>query len=147
MLYTVKEVSSLSSVTLKTLHHYHKIGLLLPREISEAGYRLYGQEELERLQQILFYRELEFPLEQIKQLLERELERLSVLKQQENLLLAKQNRLRTVIDTLRQSIHCMEKGEPMDNSELFKGFANEEEWREALEEHNAHPEFTNGRHA
>ncbi|WP_055108567.1 MerR family transcriptional regulator [Paenibacillus ihumii] len=138
MLYTVKEVSSLSGVTVKTLHHYHKIGLLLPREISGAGYRLYGQEELERLQQILFYRELEFPLEQIKQLLEREPERLSVLQQQEELLLARQNRLQAVIATLRHSIHGMEKGEPMDHSELFMGFAREEEWREALEEHNAH---------
>ncbi|AZK49127.1 MerR family transcriptional regulator [Paenibacillus lentus] len=138
MLYTVKEVSSLSGVTVKTLHHYHKIGLLLPRKISGAGYRLYGQEELERLQQILFYRELEFPLAQIKQLLEREPERLSVLKQQEELLLTRQNRLQTVIATLRHSIHCMEKGESMDNSELFMGFAREEEWREALKEHNAH---------
>jgi DNA-binding transcriptional MerR regulator len=59
MLYTVKEVSDLSGVTIKTLHHYHKIGLLKPREISEAGYRLYGERELERLQEILFYRELE----------------------------------------------------------------------------------------
>ncbi|GIP56657.1 MerR family transcriptional regulator [Paenibacillus sp. FSL W8-0186] len=138
MLYTVKEVSSLSSVTVKTLHHYHKIGLLLPREISGAGYRLYGQKELERLQQILFYRELEFPLEQIKQLLERAPERLSVLKRQEELLLARQHRLQSVMATLRHSIHCMEKGESMDNSELFEGFDREEEWREALEEHNTH---------
>lgn len=56
MLYTLKEVSELSGVTIKTLHHYHKIGLLAPCEISEAGYRLYGTKELERLQQILFYR-------------------------------------------------------------------------------------------
>jgi DNA-binding transcriptional MerR regulator len=57
MLYTVNEVA-----TVKTLHHYHKIGLLEPCDISDAGYRLYGNEELERLQQILFYRELDFSL-------------------------------------------------------------------------------------
>ncbi|XWX60162.1 MerR family transcriptional regulator [Desulfitobacterium sp. AusDCA] len=62
MLYTVKEVAELAGVTIKTLHHYHKIGLLLPCEITDAGYRLYGPKELERLQQILFYRELDFSL-------------------------------------------------------------------------------------
>lgn len=54
MLYGVKETAALSKVTVKTLHHYHKTGLLMPCEISEAGYRLYGTEELERLQQIIF---------------------------------------------------------------------------------------------
>ena len=53
MLYTVKEMAELSGVTIKTLHYYHKIGLLIPHEISEAGYRLYSQAEVERLQQIL----------------------------------------------------------------------------------------------
>ncbi|WP_420830634.1 MerR family transcriptional regulator [Cohnella algarum] len=66
MLYTVKEVSSLSGVTIKALHYYHKIGLLPPREISDAGYRLCGAEELKRLQHILFYRELDFSLEKEK---------------------------------------------------------------------------------
>jgi DNA-binding transcriptional MerR regulator len=62
MLYTVNEVARLTGVTVKTLHHYHKINLLEPCAISDAGYRLYGNEELERLQQILFYRELDFSL-------------------------------------------------------------------------------------
>ncbi len=62
---TVKELADLANVTVKTLHHYHKIGLLIPNEISEAGYRYYGQAELERLQQILFFRELDFSLEDI----------------------------------------------------------------------------------
>lgn len=61
MLYTVKEVSKITKVTVKALHHYHKIGLLLPCKVNEAGYRFYGTKELERLQQILFYRELDFP--------------------------------------------------------------------------------------
>ncbi|GGB40658.1 hypothetical protein GCM10011409_17690 [Lentibacillus populi] len=66
MLYTVKEMAKFANVTIKTLHHYHKIGLLYPYKVSEAGYRLYGMKELERLQQILFYRELDFPLKEIK---------------------------------------------------------------------------------
>lgn len=63
--YTVTEVARLAGVTVKALHHYHKIGLLKPCKVTEAGYRLYGTKELERLQQILFYRELDFSLEQI----------------------------------------------------------------------------------
>lgn len=97
MLYTVKEIADLSNVTVKTLHHYHKIGLLLPCETNEAGYRLYGMKELERLQQILFYRELDFPLEKIKQLLEGEPERLSILSSRKELLLARKLRLDRLI--------------------------------------------------
>lgn len=67
MFFSVKEMAELSHITVKTLHHYHKIGLLLPAKITEAGYRLYSMEELERLQAILFYRELDFPLLKIKQ--------------------------------------------------------------------------------
>lgn len=104
MLYTVKEVSELSGVTIKTLHHYHKIGLLQPAEISDAGYRLYGAAELELLQQIRFYREMDFPLEQIKELMEETPDRLSILTEQEKLLLARWNRLERVLQTLRQSI-------------------------------------------
>ncbi|WP_169081388.1 MerR family transcriptional regulator [Paenibacillus sp. PL91] len=138
MLYTVKEVSSLSKVTVKTLHHYHKIGLLLPCEMSEAGYRLYGTKELERLQQILLYRELDFTLEQIKQLLEGKQNRSSILLEQEELLLHRKQRLETIIDTLRKSTTCMEKGEQMDVNEMFKGFESEEDWKEAMKEQNEH---------
>ncbi|GGF79457.1 MerR family transcriptional regulator [Paenibacillus albidus] len=136
MLYTVKEVASLAKVTVKTLHHYHKIGLLPPSEVSEAGYRLYGTKELERLQQILLYRELDFTLEQIKQLLEEEPERSSILAQQQELILLRKQRLETILETLRKSIDCAEKGETMDDQELFKGLESEEAWQEALQEQN-----------
>ncbi len=66
---TVKQVADLTGITIKTLYHYHKIGLLEPREITEAGYRLYGKKELEKLQHILFYRELDFSLESIQKIL------------------------------------------------------------------------------
>ncbi|RKN85437.1 MerR family transcriptional regulator [Paenibacillus ginsengarvi] len=147
MLYTVHEVADISKVTIKTLHHYHKIGLLLPREVSEAGYRLYGKEELERLQHILFYRELEFPLARIKQLLDRQTDRLSILAQQEELLLQRKRRLEQIMQTLRTSITCMEEGKTMDNKELFKGFGNENEWNEALAEQNVHLQKTYGAEA
>jgi len=134
MLYTVKEVSSMSSVTIKTLHHYHKIGLLIPQEISEAGYRYYGTKELERLQQILFYRELEFPLEQINHLLKGEPDRIQILMEQEKLLEIRQQRLERILQTLRIS----KDGTQTDVQELFRGFESEEAWREALEAQRHH---------
>ncbi|WP_028548016.1 MerR family transcriptional regulator [Paenibacillus sp. UNC451MF] len=136
MLYTVKEVSNLSNVTIKTLHHYHRIGLLMPREISEAGYRLYGMEELERLQHILFYRELDFPLDTIKELLEEEPEKAAILTQQEKLLLARRQRIETILLTLRKTIASNKKGEQMNSQDLFKGFESEDAWKEAMSEQN-----------
>jgi len=144
MLYTVKEVSDLSHVTVKTLHHYHKIGLLLPSKVSEAGYRLYGSKELERLQEILFYKELDFPLDQIKEIMEYHSDRLSILSQQEELLLSRKHRLDNIVQTLRKSISCALGGETMDNMEMFKGFENEEKWNIALAEQNQYLKETYG---
>ena len=67
---TVGELSRISGVSVRTLHHYDRIGLLHPAQITEAGYRLYGEKELDRLQQILFFRELEFPLQDIGRILD-----------------------------------------------------------------------------
>lgn len=61
---TVKEVSLLTSVSVRTLHHYDAIGLLKPTRVTEAGYRLYDDTALERLQTILLFRELQFPLKE-----------------------------------------------------------------------------------
>ncbi len=68
-LLAVKEMAAISGVSVRTLHHYHKLGLLPPAQVTEAGYRLYGGEELARLQQILLYKELGFPLGEIRGLL------------------------------------------------------------------------------
>ena len=67
---TVKEVSNLTSISVRTLHHYDEIGLLKPTEVTEAGYRLYDDTALERLQMILLFRELQFPLKDIKAMLD-----------------------------------------------------------------------------
>jgi DNA-binding transcriptional MerR regulator len=138
MLYTVKEVSELSRVTVKALHHYHKIGLLLPSEITEAGYRLYGTRELERLQEILLYRELDFPLEQIKRLLAGDTDRTSVLASQMELLRLRKQRLEKILETLQASAASAERGEPMDEKAMFQGFTSEEAWKEALKEQQAY---------
>jgi Predicted transcriptional regulators len=131
-------------VTVKTLHHYHKIGLLLPSKVSEAGYRLYGKAELERLQEILFFRELEMPLDQIKTMFEGRSDRLSVLLRQEEMIRDRRQRLDTIAQTLKKSIMCMKEGIPMENKEMFKGFANEVEWNQALSEQKEYLKETYG---
>lgn len=138
MLYTVKEISELAKVTIKTLHYYHKIDLLIPRQVNEAGYRLYGIKELERLQEILFYRELDFSLKEIKQILNGELDRLSILSNQKKLLIIRMKRLENLIKTIDESIRYTTKGEIMDKSDMFKGFETEKEWEDALKEQKQH---------
>ena len=68
-MYTVKQLATLAGVTVRTLHHYDEIGLLKPSSVGGNGYRYYGEEALYRLQQILFYRELEVPLGEIRRIL------------------------------------------------------------------------------
>ena len=65
---TVKDVSEITGVSIRTLRYYDEIGLLKPTEFSDAGYRLYDDKALERLQEIMFFKELEIPLEDIKKL-------------------------------------------------------------------------------
>ena len=68
---TVQQVSKLTGISVRTLHHYDQIGLLKPTKVTESGYRLYDETALKRLQAILFFRELEFPLKQIGEILDR----------------------------------------------------------------------------
>ena len=68
---TVQQVSKLTGISVRTLHHYDQIGLLKPTKVTESGYRLYDETALKRLQAILFFRELEFPLKQIGESLDR----------------------------------------------------------------------------
>ena len=67
---TVREVSALTGVSVRALHHYDRIGLLPPTRVTPAGYRLYDEEALARLQVILLYRELQFPLKEIRHIME-----------------------------------------------------------------------------
>lgn len=131
MRYTVKEVAELTGVTIKTLYHYQKVGLLMPCELTEAGYRLYGDKELELLQQILFYRELDFSLHDIKQALTDESSRLQVLLKQQEMLFQRKQRTEVMLQTLSDSIVSAKTGEGMDHTVMFKGL-NKQEWQEAL---------------
>ncbi len=135
MAYTVHEVAKLSGVTIKTLYHYQKIGLLMPERIAENGYRYYGDKELERLQQILFYRELDFPLEKIKAAMQNEPSRLRCLCEQKTLLMARQQRTGSILHTLEEAIVYAEKGAIMSKEKMFSGL-NQKEWEAALEPQN-----------
>ena len=102
MMMTVHEVSKLTGVSIRTLQYYDKIGLLHPAKYSQAGYRLYDDAALEKLQQILLFRELEFPLKDIRQILESpDFDRDKALEQQITLLTLKKEHLENLIDLAR----------------------------------------------
>ena len=95
---TVKEIANQTGISVRTLHHYDAIGLLKPTQITEAGYRLYDDAAVERLYLILLFRELEFPLKDIQQILDApDFDRNRILEQQVTLLKAKTEHLQTCI--------------------------------------------------
>lgn len=99
---TVNEVSKLTGVSIRTLQYYDKIGLLKPDGYTQAGYRLYDDTALETLQQILLFRELEFPLKDIKKIIESpSFDRSKALEQQIALLMLKKEHLENLIDLAR----------------------------------------------
>lgn len=96
---TVHEVSKISGVSIRALRHYDHIGLLPPTDLTEAGYRLYNEAALERLQHILFFKELEFPLKDIKEILDcPDFDRGKALEQQIHLLELRKEHLQNLID-------------------------------------------------
>ena len=137
-MYHIKEAAQLSGVSVKTLHHYDKIGLLVPQK-SENGYRTYCQADLERLQVILYYKYLGFSLEKIAELLSQDDQTLLPhLVRQLEYLQQERDRLDTLISTLRKTIQ-EEKGErKMTMKEKFAGFTyedNQKYHQKAVEEY------------
>ena len=99
---TVNEVSKLTGISVRTLHHYDEIGLLKPTSVTEAGYRLYDDTSLERLQHILLFKELQFPLKDIKAILDSsDFDRNKALEQQIELLTMKKEHLENLITFAR----------------------------------------------
>lgn len=110
---TVHEVSKLAGVSIRTLHYYDRIGLLHPTGYTDAGYRLYEDTDLERLQQILLFRELEFPLKEIKRIIQDpEFDKDKAVKQQIELLTLKKEHIENLI-TLARGIQ-LTGGKKMD---------------------------------
>lgn len=123
MKWMVKEVAELVGISVRTLHHYDKIGLLTPDEMTESGYRLYSAENLDTLQQILFFKELDFPLKEIKEMISSpSFDRQEALKLQRHMLLQRRERIDRLIATIDKTT-TFEKGEKqMSNKEKFDGF-------------------------
>ncbi len=113
---TVKEISDLTGISVRTLHYYDEIGLLAPTEKSDAGYRLYDDKALETLQQILFFREFDIPLKEIKAVIENPaLDRNHILLMQRKMLTMKKERMERLI----ASIDDILKGEKKMDFEVF----------------------------
>ena len=112
----ISEVAKLTGITVRTLHYYDEIGLLKPNEITEAGYRLYSKEDLEILQQILFFRELDFPLSEIKEIMNNpNYDKEEALKKQKELLIQQGQRIDGLIKLIDKRIEG-------DNNMSFKEF-------------------------
>lgn len=122
-MYKVKEVSEITGVSIRMLHHYDKIGLLRPTAISNAGYRLYNDKDLELIQQILIYRELDFSLKEIKDILNNNnLDLRKLLKLQKQLIIDKRDKLNKIVDTIENTIKNMEGEIIMEKKGMFEGF-------------------------
>lgn len=151
---TVKEVSRLAGISIRTLRYYDEIGLLKPTAVTEAGYRLYSDKDLKRLQEIMFFKELELPLEKIKQLMEDPaLDREEILLVQQAALERKRNRLNGIIELIqdvRKGVntmsfeafseediekivdHTIKQAKPEDISMFVEKYGSVEAFREAL---------------
>ena len=120
---TVGEVARLAGVTVRTLHHYDKIGLVVPADRTESDYRLYGAGDIDRLQEVLFYRELGFALDEISDLLTKpDHDRPSVLTQQRALLRVKADRMMRMIGAIDAALASLEEGTAMTPEEKLEVF-------------------------
>ncbi|MBN1305299.1 MAG: MerR family transcriptional regulator [Anaerolineales bacterium] len=127
-MYTVKQLSTLAGVTPRTLHHYDRIDLLKPEEVGENGYRYYGQQSLLRLQQILFYRELGFSLESIRDILNRpDFRIVDALEEHRSSLQGRVRRLERLIRTVNETIQHLKGETKMNDRRLFAGFGEEQQ--------------------
>lgn len=133
-MFTVKQLSQLAGVTPRTLHHYDEIGLLKPSRIGENGYRYYGEEALLKLQQILFYRELDFPLDEIRRIMgRRDFDLLGALQDHREALQKQAERLDQLLVTVDNTIQHIKGEKLMSQKGLFKGFSEEEQEKLAQE--------------
>ena len=127
---TVKEISDLTGISVRTLHYYDEIGLLKPTEKSDAGYRLYDDKALETLQQILFFREFDISLKEIKAVLDNPaLDRNQILQVQRKMLVTKKERMERLI----ASIDDILKGENKMDFTIFTKTEVEEMFQTMLE--------------
>jgi len=126
--YTVSRLARMAGVSVRTLHHYDQLGLLRPSARTEAGYRLYGEPELLRLQQILLFKELDMPLDEVRQLLsEPGFDQVAALEQHRQSLNRRMERLARLLKTIDRTIDRL-RGDDMTltDEELYEGFTPEQ---------------------
>jgi len=130
---TVKELSKIAGISVRTLHYYDEIGLLKPKMINESGYRIYSDNELETLYQILFFKELDFKLGKIKEIISNpSFNKEEALKQHKKLLLEKRKRLDNIIKSIDTSL---KKGFDKNMMDLFSMENYEKYKEEAIEKY------------
>jgi DNA-binding transcriptional MerR regulator len=133
-MFSVKQLSKLAGVTPRTLHHYDDIGLLKPSRIGDNGYRYYEEESLLKLQQILFYRELDFPLDDIRKIMARgDFDVLKALESHKESLTRQMERTKRLLITVDNTIHHIKGEKLMSQKGLFEGFSDEEQEQYAQE--------------
>lgn len=126
--YAIGELARLSGVSIRALRHYDETGLLKPASVGENGYRHYGREELLRLQQILFHRDLGMSLADIAHALDAPgFDRLAALRRQRATILAEAERRRRLLDTIDRTIAELEGERTMQDIDFFKGFTPEKQ--------------------
>ncbi|MDN0198052.1 MerR family transcriptional regulator [Streptomyces sp. S.PNR 29] len=127
MSYSVGQVAGFAGVTVRTLHHYDDIGLLVPSERSHAGHRRYSDADLDRLQQILFYRELGFPLDEVAVLLDDpEADPRVHLRRQHELLTARIEKLRKMAAAVEHAMEARKMGIDLTPEEKFEVFGDKD---------------------
>jgi DNA-binding transcriptional MerR regulator len=132
--YTVGQVAGFARVTVRTLHHYDEIGLLVPGDRSAAGYRRYTADDLARLQRILFYRELDFGLDEITKILDDPAaDPLDHLRRQHGLLSERAGRLIELIGTVEKTMEAHAMGIRLTPNEMFEVFGDDDPTEHAAE--------------
>lgn len=127
-MYSVKELADLAGVSRRTLHYYDEIGLLRPSDVGENGYRAYDEQALMRLQQILFYRELDFELERIKAILDEPgFDLVTALQGHRAALEKRRARLSTLLETVNSTIMHLVGEVNMSDKNVFRGFSEEQQ--------------------
>jgi len=126
--YTVRQVARMAGVSVRTLHHYDQVDLLKPASRTAAGYRLYGEQDLLRLQQILFFKELDLPLDEIRRILDDPgFDQVQALADHRQLLQQHMERLARLLKTIDRTIDRLtEKTMEMTDEELYEGFTKEQ---------------------
>lgn len=127
MPYRIKQLADIAGVSVRTLHHYDQIGLLVPVRRARNTYREYGEAELLRLQQILLFKEIDVPLVEIRTILDSPgFDITTALREHQALLKLKRERLTRLMETIDITINRIDKKTPMEDKDLYGNFSKEE---------------------